>query len=269
MLDATVENFLVALRQRGIRRIRRVRFKNNRERLLSLSRDGSVLHAHACFASAPPDIFDAIALFLRARAGSDDSRRAVAALRDWPGTREALERARVDAEDKNVADGAELPKSAPCCGTLAQQRYLRRLYAQLNRARFSGALPRDLQIRLSNRMESRYGHVRYHVRTSGRREVIELALNVDLMLEGNEADLVDTLLHEMAHIEVWLALGHKGHGRPWKRIARRVGCEPRACTHRRLKRRSRRELTVTRVPVRTFEQEAVESGQTELFENVA
>ncbi len=269
MLDQTVENFLVALRQRGVRRIRSVRFRNNRERLLSLSRDGSLLNAHACFASAPPDILDAIALFLRARAGSEDSRRAVAVLRAWPGTREALERARVAAEDRETSDGATLPKITTCCGTIAQQRYLRRLYAQLNRTRFSGALPKELQIRLSNRMATRYGHVRYHVRKSGRREVIELALNVDLMLEGNETDLVDTLLHEMAHIEVWLALGHKGHGRPWKRTARRVGCEARACAHRALRRRSKRELTVTRVPMRTFEQENVESGQQDLFENVA
>jgi predicted SprT family Zn-dependent metalloprotease len=269
MLDATAENFLVALRQRGIRRIRRVRFRNNRERLLSLSRDGSLLNAHACFASAPPDIFDAIATFLRARDGSEDSRRAVAALRDWPGTRDALERARIEAEERGTTDGADPPRSAPCCGTSAQQRYLRRLYAQLNRARFSGALPKDLPIRLSNRMETRYGHVRYHVRKSGRREVVELALNVDLMLEANETDLLDTLLHEMAHIEVWLALGHKGHGRPWKRTARRVGCEARACSDRRLRRRSKRELTVTRVPARTFEQRHVESGQTDLFENVA
>src|SRR3954471_25030394 len=124
MSDPAIENFLVALRQRGIRSIRRVRFKHNRERLLSLSRDGTLLNAHACFADAPPEIMDAIALFLRSRDASPESRAAIAVLREWRGTRAGLERARERVIERNIADGVDLPKAGPCCGTPAQRRYL-------------------------------------------------------------------------------------------------------------------------------------------------
>jgi hypothetical protein len=264
MQEQAPETFLAALRERGIRRIRQVRFKNNRERLLSLSRDGDLLNVHVCFATAPAEILDSLADFLRARDGSAESRNAIAVLRDWPGTRDGLDRAREDAAARNGGD-ERVPKAGHCCGTAAQRRYLRRLYVQLNRERFRGGLPRDLPIRLSNRMETRYGHVRYHVRRSGKREVVELALNVDLMLDGNEQDLLDTMLHEMAHIEAWLSLGHRGHGRPWKRVARRVGCEARACAQGSLRRRRRRGLTVTRVPTRELVPAKIETSQFDLF----
>jgi hypothetical protein len=267
MQEHTSEIFLAALRERGVRRIRQVRFKNNRERLLSLSRDGDLLNVHVCFASAPAEILDSLASFLRARDGSIESRNAIALLRDWPGTRAGLDRAREQAAARNGGD-EPVPRPGLCCGTAAQRRYLRRLYLQLNRARFRGALPRDLPIRLSDRMETRYGHVRYHTRKSGKREVVELALNVDLMLDGNEQDLLDTTLHEMAHIEAWLALGHRGHGRPWKRVARRVGCEARACAQGSLRRRRRRGLSVTRVPTHELVPEKIETGQFDLFSGV-
>jgi hypothetical protein len=78
--------------------------------------------------------------------------------------------------------------------------------------------------------------------------VAELALNIDLLLPGNEKALLDTMLHEMAHVEAWLVHGHREHGRIWRDVARRVGCEAKACTHMRLKRRKGGDA-VTNVPV--------------------
>ncbi len=54
----------------------------------------------------------------------------------------------------------------------------------------------------------------------------EVAINVDLMLAGNGAERIDTLLHEMAHVADYLETGHLGHGGSWRAWARRVGCRP-------------------------------------------
>jgi predicted SprT family Zn-dependent metalloprotease len=78
--------------------------------------------------------------------------------------------------------------------------------------------------------------------------VLAHALNVDLMLETKEQALVDTLLNDMAHAEAWLMHGHRGHGGVWRAIARRVGCEARACSDMRIRRR-RRNTDLTRVPL--------------------
>jgi predicted SprT family Zn-dependent metalloprotease len=79
-------------------------------------------------------------------------------------------------------------------------------------------------------MRRRLGHLRYHRTESGVRAIVEIALNIDLLTEGSERQLRDTLLHEMAHAEAWLVHGERGHGPQWRRIARRLGCVPRACT---------------------------------------
>jgi predicted SprT family Zn-dependent metalloprotease len=82
----------------------------------------------------------------------------------------------------------------------------------------------------------------------GRRYVVELALNVDLMLEGNGRERIDTLVHEMAHAADWLLGGGLGHGDGWKRWARYAGCRERACAEHPIRRRARGVSHVTRVP---------------------
>jgi predicted SprT family Zn-dependent metalloprotease len=84
-------------------------------------------------------------------------------------------------------------------------------------------------------MSRRLGQIRFL--DGPPRRVVEIALNADLMLEANEAQRLDTMLHEMAHAEAFLVHGHRGHGAVWRRIAGRVGCEPRACTAARIVRR--------------------------------
>jgi hypothetical protein len=218
---------LVALRKRGLQRLERIHFRANRTRLLSLSADRRTLNAHTCFRDAPPEILDAIARFFAGPRGSPAVQDALAAIRGWEGTREGLRRARAAAPE---LAGRQLPRPGHCCGTTRQRAYLDELYDRMNQERFAGVLLR-VPLRLSARMRRRLGHVRFWRDADGRRRVVELALNPDLLLEGNEEQLIDTLVHEMAHIDAWLRYGHRGHGPPWKRIARAVGCVPRAtCT---------------------------------------
>jgi hypothetical protein len=223
-----------ALRARGAE-VAAVRFRANRSRLISIAADRSSLNLHDCFRAAPGPVLDAIAHFVSAPGRTTGYRRAIARMREW-WTAQAVQ---ADADVR----AAEL-----CCGTPAQRQYLARHYREMNAAKFGGRLPDLLPVRLSDRMSRRLGHISYGRAQAGERAILEIAINVDLMLEGNEAVLRDTLLHEMAHAEAWLLHGHRGHGRIWRTVARRVGCEARACTHVRVRRRPARRVPVTRVP---------------------
>jgi hypothetical protein len=140
----------------------------------------------------------------------------------------------------------------PSAGTPEQLAFLREGYARFNLVHFGGRLPEDFPIRISQRMASRFGHMRYHVTRGGQRVVLELAVNQVLFQRGNEANLLDTLLHEMTHVEAWLEHAHKAHGAVWMRIARRVGCEPRACSSQIIRRRRRGAPPLERVPDRSW-----------------
>src|SRR5512147_2371694 len=106
MADRTHESFLSELRRRGATSIRRVVFRQNRTRLLSLSRDRATLNAHACFLGAPPDVLDAVARFVTADPRSAAHRRAVAALRDWPGVETGLSAARAHRPARRASGAA-------------------------------------------------------------------------------------------------------------------------------------------------------------------
>lgn len=254
---------LEALEQRGVYRVQRVTFRMNRSTFLSLSADGRSLNVHAAFARAPARVVDALAAWVRQGPDAGD---ALARIRRWPGLARGLRQARRQARqraaarrrrerDRRAARGIVSQREAsrqrlatPCCASDEQKRYLRALYVHYNRTRFGGRLPRDLTVRLSSRMRTRYGQVRLHRRADGRRVVVDIALHADLMLPGNDRDRHDTLLHEMAHAEAWLLHGHAGHGEQWKRIARRVGCSDAACAPRELKRRPDGRPPTDRVP---------------------
>ncbi|MEX0907796.1 MAG: SprT family zinc-dependent metalloprotease [Gemmatimonadota bacterium] len=225
------DEFLGALRARGATFVEVVRFRPNRARLISLSADRRRLNLHECFRAAPARVIDAVATFATAPARSRAFREAVEKMREW--------------HEGQVAEYG-LGEPVASCGTSAQIAYLESVYGQLNASHFRTCLPATLPIRLSDRMSRRFGHVSYARTVEGDRKVAELALNIDLLLPGNERALLDTLLHEMAHIEAWLAHGHREHGRMWREVARRVGCEAKACTHMRMKRR--RGAAVTDIP---------------------
>jgi hypothetical protein len=225
--------FLRELRQRGVTFVEEVKFRPNRSRLISLSADRRRLNLHACFRAAPGPVLDAVAAFATAPSRARGFREAVERMREW--------------HEGQVAEHG-LGEPLANCGTPRQVEYLDRVYRQLNRTHFGDALPHKLPIRLSDRMSRRFGHVSYARTVGGERRVAELALNIDLLLPGNERALLDTVLHEMAHIEAWLIHGHREHGSLWKEISRRVGCEPKACTRMRLRRRKAGVGPVTDIP---------------------
>ena len=235
------EQFLAELRRRGATRLRRVSFRNNRSTVWSLTQRGSVLNLHAAYGSASPGLLDAFADLLRdGRWGVAAERsRAASIIRAWPPLGEAMRRARATTRKR--------PES-PCCATSGQSRYLRIVFQYFNETRFAGRLPDNLPLRLSNRMKSALGHMVPGEERDGARTVEEIALNVDLMLEGNGAERIDTLLHEMAHAADYLLTGHRGHGATWREWARRVGCCPGRLNDRPVRARCRRAAVVTRVP---------------------
>lgn len=230
--------FADAMHERGAFAVRRVRFKPNRSRMISLSGDRRSLNVHECFRAASSDVLDAVATFIRAPARSAEYRGAVQRMRAWWD-------GQVRFEHHGASNGLR-PRA--CCATREQREFLARTYARLNATRFGGFLPDGIPIRLSNRMSRRFGHVYYGAGLDGRRLIEEIALNVDLMIEGNEMHLLDTLLHEMAHAEAWLVHGHREHGAAWRTVALRVGCEARACSAVRIRRRRGAHTPITRVP---------------------
>jgi hypothetical protein len=240
----TPELFLLALRRRRVRRVQRVRFKENRARIITLGRDGATLHVHACFAAADDPVLDAVALFLKADRRTIAYREAIRRMRDFWNARGIAEGWALE-EDYSIIDGV---RSLPCTGSHAQRAFLRESFRRYNVIHFNGSLPHDFPIRISDRMASRYGHMRYHTMQTGQRIVLELALNQNLFSPGNESYLMDTLLHEMTHVEAWLRHAHRGHGNVWRRIARRVGCDPHACCSKPIRRRRRDAAPLTRAP---------------------
>ncbi len=251
----STEQFLLALRRRKAR-LAAVRFKENRTHIIALGKDGRTLHLHACFAAAPDDVLDAIGVFLKAGRRSMIYRNAIRRLREYWQT-QGEQAGWLLEEDAAVIESV---RRLPCSGTSQQRAFLREAFARYNLLHFDARLPEDFPLRLSEHMTSRFGHMRYHVTRSGQRVVLELAINQNLFLAGNEANLLDTLLHEMTHVDAWLSHGHRGHGTAWKRIARRVGCEAVACSSRIIRRQRRGAPANERVPDRSWLPAPAQSG---------
>jgi hypothetical protein len=249
MADRTETAFLDALQRRGARRLKRVSFRRNRTTIWSLSGAGTVLNLHEGYRDAPGSILDAFAVIVReATRDSGAYREASRRVREWSGLESALRRVRDAHRRQRRARRRPAPTyPGPCCATAEQKRYLRRLYLYLNESRFDGRLPRTLPLRLSNRFRSRLGQMVPGL-CDGRRIVLEIALNVDLMLRGNGRERLDTLVHEMAHAADWLFSGGEGHGPSWRRWAREAGCQTVTCTTSPIVQRVDRNVPVKRVP---------------------
>jgi hypothetical protein len=236
----TPHEFLSELQRRGAKRLSRVSFRRNCSIIWSLTQRGRVLNVHAAYGSATEELLDAFAIL--AREGGIKSRatlRAAHTVGEWPAVAYALQEVR-------AARKTGLPTG--CCATPEQKRYLRALYRYFNETRFDDRLPDDIPVRLSRRMVSSLGHMLPSDESEEPRRVVEIALNVDLMLPGNGAERVDTLLHEMAHAADYLESGNRGHGDSWRAWARRVGARPDRIYERPVVRRRRRRTQVTRVP---------------------
>lgn len=250
----TGECLLAILRAHGAGTLERVGFRENRRTIWSVTGGGRRLNLHAAYRDAPAEVVVHFAVLVReaTRRGRNGPayRVAARAVRSWPGVRAGVERAR-------ERRGPATP--GPCCATPEQRSWLGGLARHLARTRFGGDLPGDVPVRLSRRMTSRLGHMRGEVvcdggdgrngDVGGGRRVVEIALSLDLMLPDNESELLDTLIHEMAHAVDWLEHGGRGHGVRWKALARRAGCSDRARCDRPLPRRRRRAGdSVTGVP---------------------
>lgn len=231
--------------------MKNVRFRANRSTIWSLTRDATSLNLHVAYRRAPDRIIDAFATIARGRGRRTAAvREASEVVRSWSGLEPVMEAVRtahaLRARERHACDGDA--NVTHCCATPDQRRYLRALYDYLNRTRFDGLLPPDVPVRLSNRMTSSLGHMLPGYDRRRGRYVVELALNVDLMLEGNGAERMDTLLHEMAHVADYLFDGERGHGATWRAWARHAGCRVETRYDRPVVRRRRRSQAVTRVP---------------------
>jgi hypothetical protein len=241
----TDEVFLALLREHGARHVKRVRFRPNRSTIWSLTQHGTVLNLHVAYRSAPEELVRCLAVIANeAGSGSAAYRAAARTVRNWPGIARALQEARDGAPA--AARVSSAPRAKRCAGTPEQRRFVRRLYRYLNATRFENTLPDRVPLRLSDRMTTRLGQM-VGERVDGKPRIVEIALNVDLLLEGNAAPRLDTMLHEMAHVGAFLVHGERGHGRAWRAWAERAGCTPRARARRRILRR-RRGTRVTGVP---------------------
>jgi hypothetical protein len=239
----TPESFMVALHRRGAVRLRRVTFRRNRSTVWSLTQRGTALNLHIAYQTAPRDLLDAFAVIVRTGGvATAASQRAYQAVMEWPELARALE------EVRTALYRRRRKVVHRCCGTAEQRAYLRALYRYFNETRFDGLLPDDVPLRWSNRMRSSLGHMMPGRHRNRRRYVVEIALNVDLLLPGNGAERVDTLLHEMAHAADYLLSGEHGHGSSWRAWARYVGCRPLTLYDRPVVRRRSRKTRVTRVP---------------------
>lgn len=233
------------LRAWGARKLRSVRLRANRSTIWSLTKGGRQLNLHRAFAAAPLGLLrNFVAIVNDGGLASPVSRAASRTLWQWEPLHRDLARVRSQFSRHETLRGRG--RRAHCCATPSQREYLRTMYRYLNRARFGACLPEDVPLRLSSRMKSRLGQM-MPGEMDGVRHVVELALNLDLMLPGNDEARLDTLVHEMAHVADWLIDGEVGHGPTWRRWAGRAGCEARACTSRRIIHR-RRGQSVTRVP---------------------
>lgn len=243
----TSSDFLLELRYRGATRLSRVAFRRNRSTVWSLTQGGTVLNVHTAYRAATPSLLDAFATLAR-EGGIDsaDSRRAATAVREWPILATAIREARETHRARHVGESDRDPTH--CCATTEQRAYVRALYRYFNATRFGGRLPGNVPVRLSRRMKSALGHMLPGENPHRHRYVVEIAMNVDLMLEGNGAERIDTLLHEMAHVADYLSSGHRGHGGSWREWARRVGCQPTTLYDRPVVFRRHRRSLVTRVP---------------------
>ena len=237
----TAQAFLAELQRRGALRLSRVSFRKNRSVVWSLTQHATVLNVHAAYGAAPPELLDAFAVV--ARAGgvrSAATRHAASVINAWPDVWRAIEVTRASRPPRSVTS---------CCATPEQRTYLRALYRYFNLTRFNGELPDDVPVRLSGRMKSSLGHMVPAGDATGTRRVEEIALNLDLMLERNGAERIDTLLHEMAHVADYLESGHLGHGASWRSWAEHAGCRPERLYDRPVACRRRRRDPVRRVPL--------------------
>lgn len=56
-----------------------------------------------------------------------------------------------------------------------------------------------------------------------------IELSVYLVDNNGDQQVMDTLLHEIAHAIAYKRYGERGHGELWKKVCREIGCNPERC----------------------------------------
>jgi hypothetical protein len=206
-------------RTRGsLPRAHSVHARENRRRIVSVTGGGRDVRLNVAVAvvEAGPRAW---VLLGPALAGD---REATRRLRDLAA--EGLRKARARSRNGDPPrSGHPLPDTA-CDGSAAEQRILRAILRwALATQGCEDLLPGELQVRVSRRMTRTFGTHR----TRGGVHRISIAQR--LFRPGLEDLLLDTVLHELAHLldAVTNGRGRSGHGPSWKAWCRRLGARPR------------------------------------------
>lgn len=168
---------------------------------------GGVLRLHEGFASAPPHVHDAIAVFATAR---NRVKRNAA--------RDVIVAYPVPIRPATRRPAAQHPEDAPMAARLTL------LHAQLNLEHFGGALD-HLEIQVSRRLARRLGHYtpRSHTGSVG-----EIVLSRRHVRRDGWPEAIHTLLHEMVHQWQDETGRPVDHGSGFRAKCRAVGIEPAA-----------------------------------------
>jgi len=225
-LDATTAGRILAAyngRRRGGPPATLVAARKNRRTLVSVRRlqDGRVrLNVAQAVVEAGPDAW---ALLGPALGGEPEARRRLTILcRDGLRTVARAREARRAVRSFASRMAPPLPDTR-CQGTEREQRILHRIIEWVRST--SGAedhFPDHLQVRVSRRMSSTYGS---HMTRGGTHRI---TISHRLFRAGLEDILLDTVLHELAHLLDALTngRGRSFHNASWKRWCRRLGAVP-------------------------------------------
>ncbi len=179
-----------------------------RNRTVMVSWKGTMLRVHAGYLQAPEPVLRGIVRFVQGPSRRDraDGRRALLAF------------AIPDDAPRRRRREVQHPDDAPIAARLAEW------HAHLNDERFGGTL-RDVAIKVSRRLVRRLGH---YAPATPAGDAAEIVISRRHLKRHGWRDAVETLLHEMVH--QWQdETGHPlDHGPAFRRMAREVGCSPRA-----------------------------------------
>jgi hypothetical protein len=220
----TADDLLARLRSLGLKRIARCRLTRNANVMVSWR--GDELRAHEGYLSAPPDVLEAIVVFVESRSRAE---------------RRAASKTIIAFSGTAWRDGGRRERTRPEDEPLAKK--LGEWHARLNAEYFGGTL-RAVPIRVSRRMKSRLGHYSSGERvdgwTGGRegqtaKGLGEIAISWRHVRRHRWDEVVHTLIHEMVHQwqdENGLPIDH---GPRFRAKARDVGIDAaakRAVAHR-------------------------------------
>lgn len=196
---------LLAAVNRAGGRFGRVVVTMNRRVMLSAGDGGTTLRIHRSFLDAPDPVLAAVGRFFSARRGAERSA-ARAAIREFVAAARPAPAPRRRRREWRPADAPLLER-------------LQREFDRVNEESFGGELPR-VPIFLSRGMRRRNGHFSCHPP--------EIVISHRLCVAAVCGEAEHTLRHEMIHLWQHHTGAPLGHGRDFRRWARRLDVHPRA-----------------------------------------